>query len=137
MYLVRLIYASRAVEGFGIGDIHEILEVSRVKNARAGLTGVLCFDSCSFLQCLEGSRDEVNTIYHRILNDDRHTSPLLLEYGETHQRHFQDWEMAYVGLVRENQRKLLKFNLRGDFDPFAMSGQSAFAFLCSIVEPQA
>lgn len=134
MYLVRLIYASRAAEGFGVEDINDILEVSRVKNAKAGLTGLLCFDSHNFLQCLEGARSEVNHIYHRILMDDRHTSPLLLQYGETHEREFDEWEMAYVGLVPENQRKLLKFGARGDFNPFAMSGDSAFAFLRSIAE---
>tara|TARA_Y100001951_G_scaffold21856_1_gene16832 strand:+ start:3806 stop:4006 length:201 start_codon:yes stop_codon:yes gene_type:complete len=46
-----------------------------------------------FLQCLEGSRSNVNKIYHRILNDKRHRDPIILDYQEIEARDFSAWEM--------------------------------------------
>jgi hypothetical protein len=56
MFLVRLIYASTVADTFKPTDIECILTTARKKNKQHGLTGMLCFNSRYFLQCLEGSR---------------------------------------------------------------------------------
>ncbi|MGE4292788.1 MAG: BLUF domain-containing protein [Desulfovibrio sp.] len=42
MYMVRLIYASRPVQGFSPADLKDILEESRTLNKRDSITGILC-----------------------------------------------------------------------------------------------
>jgi len=75
MALHRLIYLSYARPGIGYSDLRDIMDKSEVNNAKAGVTGMLCFGNNIFLQILEGNRKIVNQTYHRIVQDDRHHSP--------------------------------------------------------------
>ena len=54
MYLVRLIYTSEISDGFGPNDIEDILEKAKQNNAESNVTGLLCFNSTHFMQCLGG-----------------------------------------------------------------------------------
>ncbi|WP_232280820.1 BLUF domain-containing protein [Vibrio sp. 16] len=65
-------------------------------NASVGVTGLLLFSQDYFLQCLEGSRSQVNAIYQHILNDRRHKKVILLEYTEVAEREFGEWSMGYM-----------------------------------------
>lgn len=134
MFLVRLIYASRVCEGFNTNDIDSIMEASRTRNAKRTVTGLLCFNSEFFLQCLEGSRLAVNETYRRILSDPRHADVLLLHYGEIHTREFGAWHMAYAGIGAQRSRLLLDHTTRGEFDPYSMSGDSAHSLLMSLAQ---
>lgn len=72
-------------------DIQHILAAARKNNAELGVTGLLCFNRRYFLQCLEGGREAVNTIYHRISNDTRHKKILLLSYDNIQECEFSEW----------------------------------------------
>lgn len=132
MFLIQLIYASRIKAGFGPQDVEQILAVARSKNAKLGITGLLCFNGESFLQCLEGDRIAVNELYHHIINDPRHYQVLLLRYSDIVKRDFESWAMGYMGLTAENKETLLRFSSQPLFDPFTMSGASAHALLCEL-----
>lgn len=129
MYLVSLIYASRAHEGFGPKDIEQVLNTSRTANVPRGVTGMLCFDGYNFLQVLEGSRDKVNALYRHIMKDPRHYDVTLLDYQDITARAFDNWYMGYFGLNADNKQILLKYCTTMEFDPFNMSGSSARALL--------
>lgn len=98
MFLVRLIYASTAVDALTSTDYQNILASSIKNNAALDITGMLCCDGRYFLQCLEGARTVVNRAYSKILKDPRHTDVMLLSYGEVADRHFSEWAMGYVAL---------------------------------------
>jgi hypothetical protein len=55
----QLTYISTAKAGIGDADIEAILGVSRVNNARDGITGLLVHDGVRFLQALEGDHQRV------------------------------------------------------------------------------
>ena len=74
MFLTRLVYTSKISDVFESSDIENILVTARRENERNNITGMLCFNRKYFLQCLEGSREDVNQTYHRILNDPLSTS---------------------------------------------------------------
>ena len=57
--LVRLLYASRPAAPLPTAVVDVILAQSRAHNARLGITGILCYNRETFLQVLEGGRDEV------------------------------------------------------------------------------
>ena len=132
MFLVNLIYASRTNPGFNPQDIEGILRSSLRNNERAGVTGILAFNSDYFLQCLEGSRSAVNDAYHRILHDRRHHDPVILTYHEVSHRHFPQWSMGYMGEFCQHRDILLKYAGSMDFQPYEMSGESASCMLLEL-----
>lgn len=134
MPTVRLIYASRFSRGVGPNDIPDILAVSREKNAAAGVTGILCYDPRYFLQVLEGPRKVVNALYNQIANDERHADVTLIEYSDINERLFANWTMAFVRVDDLGNPFMLKHSSNGVFDPFAMSGEQALDFVCTVRE---
>ncbi|CAM4113559.1 BLUF domain-containing protein [Pseudoalteromonas byunsanensis] len=129
MFLTRLIYASTIGDNFSQHSIEGILEAARCKNMKHNITGVLCFNCDYFLQCLEGPRADVNETYKRILNDDRHHSVVMLDYREIDSRDFSDWSMGYVPSSTISVPINLKFSEAADFNPYLMSGASAYMML--------
>ncbi|WP_018410763.1 BLUF domain-containing protein [Methyloversatilis thermotolerans] len=131
--LVRLIYASRVASSVTRADVDAILACSQRNNARVGVTGALCFTGTMFLQCLEGGRQAVNEVYHRIAGDPRHRDPALLSFEEIVAREFGDWAMGYVGHTPDNRALFLKYCPHAEFDPYAMSAASVRALLAELL----
>lgn len=95
MKLVRLIYASHLAAPLNKLQTQAILGASERNNAANGITGFLCISPKYALQCLEGSREEVNQLYNKIARDDRHSEPTILRYVEPWRRLFPEWHMGY------------------------------------------
>ena len=96
MKLVRLIYASSLVGPMSKADIQQILTASQRRNNPIGITGYLCVSPTHALQCLEGDREAVNTLYNLIAADSRHTNVTLLRYVEPWRRLFPVWDMGFT-----------------------------------------
>ena len=120
--LVRLIYASTATENVGMTEFKGILQQSQVNNNRRDLTGVLAFNSKIFLQGLEGSREEVNALYTRLLRDTRHHTVAVLEYAEIEEREWAKWSMGFAAPSADNRALFLKYSGQSVFNPYAMGG---------------
>lgn len=132
MNLVQLIYASRMTEQCGPRELREILDKSREKNQSLGITGVLCYDQSSFLQCLEGARDVVNDLYNVIVADKRHKDIMLIHYSDIHRRDFEMWTMAYLNVEDLSKDIVFKYSIDRTFDPYRMSDKQALGFLTEI-----
>jgi len=118
--LSRLFYASTATEHYSPLEIGDILEACRRNNPSFDVTGMLFFGGNGyFLQCLEGPRANVNIIYHKILNDQRHTNVQLLEFKEIGARYFADWTMKYVRSAAVIE-KILKETRMKEFNPYEL-----------------
>ncbi|MCU0763210.1 MAG: BLUF domain-containing protein [Hydrogenophaga sp.] len=130
--LIRLIYASRA-RNLGPMDVKDILESSRRNNAAAGVTGALCISNGIFLQCLEGDRMVVNTLYHRILKDSRHQDPAILDFQDIACRDFGTWNMGLVSAVEDNRALFLKYASGPQFDPYQMRPETLRAFFAELI----
>lgn len=126
--LVRLLYASRAVDA-SPEAIESILAQSREYNPANGITGVLCYGSGIFLQCIEGGRTPVNDLYGHIIRDARHRDVTLLHYEEILERRFGGWSMGQVNISKSNHTQLLKYSEGLELDPYALSGQVSLALL--------
>ena len=129
MFLVSLIYTSEVT---GSMDFMDILEVSRARNERDGITGVLLFCNNNVVQCLEGSREAVNKTYARIVQDKRHQNPLLVDYRILSTRLFSEWSMGYVPESSITQPTLLKYSVSQDFEPRLLSGESCLRMLAEL-----
>ena len=93
--MYRLVYVSTATEGLADDDIDSILNVSQSNNDERYLTGFLAHNGRSFMQALEGERDEVLDIYQRIANDGRHHGVTQIIGEPIEKRAFPDWSMNY------------------------------------------
>jgi hypothetical protein len=94
--LLSLVYASRAVVGFGLDDLDELLAHSRRANAVAGVTGLLLFKDHRFLQLLEGPATAVREKMAFIAEDPRHEHVTVLLEEDVPTRQFPEWTMGYA-----------------------------------------
>ena len=133
--LVRLLYASRAVNSVDQEELMAILRQSKAGNPKRGITGVLCLSDGIFLQVLEGGRSAVNQLYNRIATDPRHQDVELLLYQEISERRFAGWSMGQVNMARLNPSLLLKYSATAQLDPYGTSGDVSLALFEELVAP--
>jgi hypothetical protein len=96
-----LIYVSQASHPMNSDELGEILEYSRERNDREGITGLLIYRfrpderRGNFVQLLEGEAAAVETVWQRIAADRRHHTKIVLEEGEIEGRAFPEWSMGF------------------------------------------
>nr|WP_314859007.1 BLUF domain-containing protein [uncultured Undibacterium sp.] len=127
--LVRLLYASRAIDGNLSDTVQNIMQQSRDHNPQHGITGILCHSDQVFMQVLEGGREAINTLYGHILRDPRHTDVILLDYEEISQRRYGGWTMGQANLGKINPSILLKYSALPELNPHSMSGKMSLALI--------
>ena len=126
--LIQLIYASRSnlhsySDPSGIDPgIGRILLQSRRNNLPRSIGGVLCFGDDNFFQCLEGDRDEVESLYEVICRDDRHRDVTLVLKRPVSKRQFKLWSMKYLSLDRGVRSVLKRHGIKA-FDPYKFNSQ--------------
>lgn len=70
--MYRLAYVSTSHKRLSATDMQDILEAAIRNNGEVGVSGTLLFNGVNFLQILEGAEEEVERIYARICEDERH-----------------------------------------------------------------
>ena len=131
--LVRLMYASRAVDSVSQNELVTILRQSTANNPGVGVTGVLCFAAGIFLQVLEGGRTQVSALYNKIARDPRHHDVVLLSFEEVDERSFAGWSMGRANLSRLNPALVMKYSETATLDPYAVSGKVSMAMFNEMV----
>jgi hypothetical protein len=131
--LVRLLYASRASSPTDASVYDSILEQSRARNPKLGITGILCYSENLFIQVLEGGRDEVCELYNTIVRDGRHQHVRILSFEEIRERRFGSWTMGQVNLAKVNPALLLKYGERAVLNPFEGSAHATLALLDELI----
>ena len=93
--LLRIIYVSRASAPLPL-ELKDILTSSCKNNRVLGVARTMGFIDGLYLQCLEGEEGVVNTLYKRIEDDSRHSSPKILVSKPTSERAFSGWSMGLL-----------------------------------------
>lgn len=127
-----MIYASTATDKFKPEDIANILTKANHYNKSKDLTGMLCFSRNFFLQCIEGSRSNVNELYQKIASDKRHSDIVVLNYKEIDERAFSEWSMAYLPESKLTSTLVLKFSENSQLLPYNLSGESAHKLIMAL-----
>ena len=91
----RIIYKSRAKPWIKASDLASLLRVSRVNNAKSGLTGLLVYSRGHFLQVLEGRQGAVDATFERIVADPRHSACEIVCEERIFEPDFGDWLMGF------------------------------------------
>src|ERR1700744_4396324 len=102
----NLVYMSTASVVFTQQDLIGLLEQSRKHNQEKGITGLLLYAEGSFMQLLEGRKQDVDELMERIKKDERHHDVIIMETGEVAQRQFPDWAMGFLDYASPEARAL-------------------------------
>ncbi|MGA3292496.1 MAG: BLUF domain-containing protein [Candidatus Acidiferrales bacterium] len=103
--MFHLVYVSSASQPFAKPELQALLEQSRPKNAKLGVTGMLLYKDGNFMQALEGEQEVVTKLASTIERDPRHKGVLILLRGTSEERFFPDWSMGFRDLADQNAAK--------------------------------
>jgi hypothetical protein len=120
----NIIYLSTAIHLMGDEELIEILNVARQKNAQHNITGVLLYSEGTFLQILEGTDKEVDTIFASIKSDKRHKNIITLLNEAIDHKSFPDWAMGFT-LVKPDKADELAGYLKAADKLTVKDGNSA------------
>ena len=113
--MYRIMYISTAVIKFTDQELEELLDIARKNNQAKNVTGLLILKGRSFLQCLEGQKEDIDEIYEKIKQDQRHDSIIQVIEEEDDKRYFPDWSMGYRNFSHVDKidsKKLLDFSAK-------------------------
>ena len=79
------------------GDIVNIVDAARARNARLQITGALIATDARFAQILEGSYAAIDELMDSIRRDQRHVQVDVVQDRQDDKRVFPIWSMAYSG----------------------------------------
>lgn len=96
--MFRLMYMSTAVYDFSNQELEELLEKSRKNNKEKNVSGLLIVKGRTFIQCLEGGKESVLSIYEKIEKDERHRDLIELIEENATERYFPNWDMGYKNI---------------------------------------
>ena len=130
--LIRLIYASEVAISLTPSSVQAIVEKARTANQRRHITGVLAFDSHSFLQVLEGERESVSDVFCQIAKDQRHRRVQLLESVAVDERQFATWSMGFAAADAHGRETFLRHSSDDHFAPLHLTAKSALGLLSAL-----
>ncbi|MGC9493227.1 BLUF domain-containing protein, partial [Vibrio genomosp. F10] len=70
--------------------------------------------------------------YRRIQKDNRHSNVTIIYYKEVNCREFGDWSMGHVPPSYLSALLTLQFSSTDEFNPYQMSGESAYLLLLEL-----
>ncbi|WP_039850055.1 BLUF domain-containing protein [Grimontia indica] len=108
--MIRLIYASSATVEFTESKLMQLLGKARQKNGELGVSGLLLYAKGNFFQVLEGEEHNVDKLYQKIEQDDRHNRVVVLDRSEIKKRAFPDWSMGFRNLETFDKSQLRGYN---------------------------
>jgi hypothetical protein len=98
-----IVYISTAVKPMNHDDLTSLLRQCHDNNQELGITGILLYQQGTFMQMLEGDKQAVLEMYHRISRDPRHTAVHTVLDGEIGQRNFSGWSMGFVNMDKTGE----------------------------------
>ena len=93
--LHALVYSSTQTAPLSPPEMEQLLVVSRRKNTRLGITGILIYGGGAFAQYLEGAKADIDGLFATIMRDPRHHDVWLMAEGPIKERAFRGWYMSY------------------------------------------
>ena len=106
--LFHCIYTSVQVHPLSGAEIVHLVQTSREKNTKHGLTGILLHVGDTFFQVLEGPRDVLEELYGKILKDTRHMHITRIISEPISRRYFADSSMSLATLSPAELANLLE-----------------------------
>jgi hypothetical protein len=107
--MYRIIYLSAAVQQLTDEEVNSLLIKSRLFNIQRDITGILLYIDGSFLQVIEGKKENVIDLYQKIKKDSMHKKIICVYNDQTEKRQFPHWSMGFCSTTYVKLRKLSGF----------------------------
>lgn len=104
--LYELLYSSVSTRNMQLNELLSLLHQSRDKNAQLGVTGLLLYRQCEFMQAIEGEEKVIRSLWNTIRFDERHFSARIIYEGLLPERGFANWSMGFQDFAEVNTAKL-------------------------------
>ena len=111
MALVRLIYTSNTTAALSGNALQKIIDSSRRNNSRQFITGCLFFNKNHIVQYLEGGAEQVNRLYNRLAQDDRHANVQLVDCARISKRMFDGPAQRLTYFLFQSSMAILRVNI--------------------------
>ncbi|GAA1912218.1 BLUF domain-containing protein [Nocardioides hwasunensis] len=108
--VLTLTYTSSATHLMSVGQLVELIEQIRPKNARLGVTGLLLYSGGTVMQTLEGDADVVGELLDVIAADPRHTGMQVVDRRYVDERAFSTWSMGFRNVSSREVAELQDFS---------------------------
>lgn len=89
----QIVYTSKATNKFNAVDLVEIVQVAARDNPSRDITGFLLFRNGTFMQLIEGPRENLMKLLDKLGSDPRHTDIRIEMDMPISQRHYPNWKM--------------------------------------------
>lgn len=103
-------------------EVSRILLQSRKNNPEVDVVGALYYKNGYFFQVLEGAKDNVETLYAKIIKDPRHKNSKVLVAKAIERAGFNDWSMKY-GITDDDVHDLLNQYGMVFFNPYKFNDE--------------
>ncbi len=110
MSLYCLVYTSISSKKMSDGDLKNLLNKSRAKNATLNITGMLLYLDPFFIQVLEGEEDAIIERFNIIKQDSNHHKVSLIYKKPADRRNFPDWTMGFKKMSDEDVAEIEGFS---------------------------
>lgn len=107
--MITIVYISSVVRELSNHELTALLEQSREKNARLGVTGILLYRDMDVMQLIEGPAEAVPSLAKTIYADPRHHRIIQLLERNTSNREFPDWSMEFRNVGSSRVHQLSRF----------------------------
>ena len=104
-----IVYVSTAQRPLSEKELIDVLKVSRTNNKKYNVTGILLYCQGTFMQVLEGDKNNIDQIYKAIDLDPRHKNVIKLASGISSKRNFPDSSMAFASVNPETLQEIEGF----------------------------
>jgi hypothetical protein len=99
--LSQVTYVSGATVPFSADDLAELVHRSREQNEAKSITGILLYNSGSFLHVIEGPPEAVDELFQSIRQDPRHSRILVLHRSSPREREFPGHSLDFLEISEE------------------------------------
>ncbi len=108
--LVQVVYCSTATGELTREKVESLLRISQKRNEKLAITGMLLCAGRSFLQVIEGEKNNVEKLISSIEKDDRHRNITVIIREPIPERSFGEWTMGYADLKKVDVETIFGIN---------------------------
>jgi hypothetical protein len=90
-------------------QVQKLLSTTESKNNKQNISGILIHNSGNFLQYIEGSEENVKSLYYeKICKDTRHKNSIVLIEKSINNLYFNGYETGFTTILEENTTHKLR-----------------------------
>ncbi len=101
--LQTLCYVSSSNVNLTKKSLEQLFITTKSNNLKQDISGILIFNGGNFLQIMEGEKNTINELYHKISKDKKHSNIIKLIEKPISERMFEDYETGF-SIIKDRKK---------------------------------